>query len=150
MVEITKVKKGDLMAVVTFVKVDETNRKWSTDRTDQINVSDVDGKWGQFQVVGGTLIENMLSADHYEEVKKVTKTELATILSNSYNTPFTVVFKKKTGETRLLRGRLLQPEPLMGRCHVEDLDITSGSRLRLVDNRELETLIVKGVKYEAK
>jgi hypothetical protein len=36
---------------------------------------------------------------------------------------------------------------LLGRSHVEDLDITEGHRLRLVDHRTIRWIIVNCVKY---
>ena len=98
---------------------------------------------------GADLIESAYSADRFTEESKVTKTEMATILMKSYHIPFTVTFVKQGGEERTLRGLLIEPEPVMGRSKVEDLDITGSkqSRFRLVDHRSLISLIVGGKKY---
>jgi hypothetical protein len=137
------VKKDDLMALIYYVKVK------SKDGSGELCVYDVDNK-SDFYVRGESLIEQMLSACQFEETAKVTKTELAEKLVNAVNTPFTVVFEKNDGSERTLRGRLLSPEPLLGRSYVEDLDIASGNRTRLVDHRTLKSLVVNGVKYVVK
>lgn len=136
-------KKDDIVCVVRYAKVRSTGVGRSLD------VQDLDDKT-QFSIHGTELVDSLLSADSYNETKKVSLTEMATILSQSYNVPFTVVFDKKDGETRKLRGRLIKPEPILGRCTVQDLDTTEGSPIRLVDNRTLSELIVRGVKYTIK
>ncbi|MEK6932591.1 MAG: hypothetical protein AABW56_02235 [Nanoarchaeota archaeon] len=138
------VRKGDLMAFVDYVRVDQV-----LNGGNDLKVYDLDSKF-DFKVLGKDLVEKSFSADRYEDEKKVTKTEAAELLIKAYNRPFTVGFTKSDGSSRTLRGRLLSPEPLLGRSHVEDLDITSGSRLRLVDHRKIEFLIVDGIKYVAK
>jgi hypothetical protein len=142
MVNVKEVNEGDLMAVVMYAEVDGAY-------TDRISCKNVDTGEG-FEVVGDSLIEKMYSADRYNTVTQVTKTQMAEVLSDSFNVPFTVKFEKQDGDIRTLRGRLIEPERLMGRCMVEDLDQPSGKRVRQVDNRTLKELIVKGVKYTLK
>lgn len=144
MVKFTDVKEGDLMAVVHFVKVDKVSRVMDT-----VEVTDVD-TGQEFSVRGIALVERMHSADSPSEECQITKTEMAEILSRSFNTPFTVFYEKQDGSERKLRGRLIKTEPLMGRVQVEDLDITSGNKFRLVDNRTLKELITGGVRYVLK
>lgn len=138
------VREGDLMAFTYYGKIDDA-------MGEHLRVTDLmDGK--AFYVNGTDLIEASYSADRYEEEVKVTKTEMATILMKSYHIPFTVVFEKQNGEERTLRGILIEPEPVMGRSKVEDLDIIGGkqNRFRLVDHRSLISLIVGGKKYVIK
>jgi hypothetical protein len=149
----SKVKPGDLVLTKTYVKVDEVRDD------NNIVVSDVD-KPQRFRIEGKELIDELGSADSFDTVEKVTLTKMAETLSTSYTTPFTVCFNKqltdkdikegkKIGELRKLRGRLIAPEPLLGRSKVEDLDLAEGShRMRLVDHRNINWLIVNGVKYE--
>ena len=137
-----KVKKNDLMAFVYWAKVDSTTYGG-------VYCTNVDNG-AAFEVCGDSLIQKAFSADWFEKTEKVTKTEAAEKLSTAYNRPFTVCFKKANGDTRELRGRLIKPEPLMGRSMVEDLDLNEGSPMRLVDHRTIEWLIVDGVKYEVK
>lgn len=55
------------------------------------------------------------------------------------------------GESRTLTGYVVSMEPKMGRCMVVDLAIPMDQhRLRLVDHRTLESLILRGIKYEVK
>ena len=50
-----------------------------------------------------------------------------------------------------MRGRLITPEPLLGRSMVEDLDLAvTEHRQRLVDHRTIKFLIIEGVKYIVK
>lgn len=137
-----QVKVNDVMAFVYYTKVIDSTLKGLLVR----NVdSDV-----EFRVEGKELIERSFSADQYHETIKVSKTRAAEILVSSYNVPLTVCFEKQDGEERVLRGRLVRPEPLLGRSMVEDLDIADSHRQRLVDHRTIRYLIVEGVKYEVK
>lgn len=138
-VQASKVKKGHLMAFVYYGKVE-------TATPGRLSIRNVDDNMS-FRVEGNDLIERSFSADQYEEEIKVSKTRAAEILVSSYNRPFTVSFEKQDGDERVLRGRLVTPEPLLGRSMVEDLDIKSGHRLRQVDHRTIKYLIVDGVKY---
>lgn len=59
--------------------------------------------------------------------------------------------KAMQGEERTLVGYLLSAEPKMGRSQVIDLEISEAKhRIRLVDHRTLNWLILKNVKYSCK
>jgi hypothetical protein len=96
------------------------------------------------------LIERGFSADQFQEEVQTTKTRAAEILISSHNRPLTVCFEKSDGSERVLRGKLVTPEPLLGRSMMEDFDIKTGNRLRLVDHRTIRYLIVEGTKYSVK
>lgn len=139
-----KVRRGNLMALVYWVQVEH-----SYNDGHDLDVRDLnDGK--AFSVHGRELVEKSFSADVFESEEKVTKTELAEKLVNARNVPFTVEFEKADGSIRLLRGKLINAEPLMGRSHVYDLDVREGSPLRLVDHRTIQSLIVENVRYVLK
>ena len=140
-IKVGDVNKNDLMAFVYYGKVaDIAGEVLKVKNSD----SDMD-----FQVQGKELIERGCSADQFQEEIKVTKTRAAEILITSYNRPFTVCFEKQSGGgERVLRGRLVAPEPLLGRSMVEDLDLAPNEhRQRLVDHRTIKYLIVNGSKY---
>uniref|UniRef100_B8HYX3 Uncharacterized protein n=1 Tax=Cyanothece sp. (strain PCC 7425 / ATCC 29141) TaxID=395961 RepID=B8HYX3_CYAP4 len=139
------VKVNDLMAFTYYGTIKSIQKDGK-----QLIVSGLDSGMSDFSIEGEELITNAHSADQYTEEEKVSKTKAAEILITSVNRPFTVCFKKKDGSERILRGRLVEPEPLLGRSHVEDLDIKDGDRLRQVDHRTLIYLIVDGVKYIVK
>ena len=139
-----QVKTGDLMAFVYYGKVKTIAATGSN-----VIVFDVDNK-REMAVQGTELIESSLSADQFQEEEKVSKTRAAEILVNSPNRPLTVCFDKQDGTERTMRGRLVQPEPLLGRSMVEDLDIDGNNRLRQVDHRTIKWLIVDGMKYTVK
>jgi hypothetical protein len=143
----TKVKQGDIMALVTYVKVDQALNNGTV-----LKVSNVDNEAAakNFDIIGKDIVEGSFSADQFEEEIKVSKTKMAEILISSYNRPFTVLFEKDDGTPRTLRGRLIHPEPLLGRSKVEDFDIQDSNKVRLVDHRTLKSLIVGGVKYSVK
>jgi hypothetical protein len=140
-----KIKPGDLMAFINYVKVKRVDPEGPSVQVESI----VPGQ-GEFAVRGEKLLAGALSADQYQEEEKVTMTRAAEILITSFNRPLTVRFVKKQGGERVLRGRLLRPEPLLGRSYVEDLDAPANSRIRLVDHRTIKCLIVDGVKYTVK
>lgn len=142
MLSLDKLSAGDLIANTKYLVVKSTFSQ-------EIRVKDIDSGL-EFKIIGRDLIEAGLSASQFDKTEKVTKTELAQKLTESHNRPFTVVFEKQDGEERTLRGRLLSSEPLMGRSHVEDLDVTDKNKLRLVDHRTLKSLIVDNVKYVLK
>jgi len=141
------VKEGDLMAFTYYGKVRKAYKDLGGHR---LQVEGLAGAPADFNVHGDSLIVAAASADQFHEEKKVTKTAAAELLVSSYNRPFTVCFVKQEGEERTLRGRLVQPEPLLGRSHVEDLDVKEGHKLRLVDHRTIKWLVVEGVKYVVK
>ncbi len=146
--EPTKVKKDDLIALTYYVKVENVMQNG-----ERLSVRDVVGDTGVIDVNGKNLIANALSADQSAETVKVTKTQLAQLLIDSTNRPFTVVFEKQDGTSRTLRGRLISHEALLGRSMCEDLDLKAdekGGRVRLVDHRTLKSLTVDGVLYEVK
>lgn len=140
------IKPGDIIAVVHYCKV-VSFRKGRQPM--EAKVQDLD-RGGEFDMLGRELFVAAASADHYAEEVTATKTRVAEILTASVNRPFTVCFDKQDGTERTLRGRLVQPEPLLGRSLVEDLDVEGSHRQRLVDHRTLKWLIVDGVKYTVK
>ena len=141
-----KVMPDDLMAVIYYVKVNNKNYNG-----DKLSVQELDAGIPNIEITGKDLIKNCLSADQFAEEMEVSMTKMAEIFITSYNRPLKVCFVKQDGEERTLRGRLIQPEPLLGRSHVEDLDLEKGKhRLRLVDHRTIKWLVVDGVKYKAK
>ena len=114
-----------------------------------VTVVDVDDKT-EFDINGKTMIDTLKTGSIHGKPQKVTMTKAAEILSTSFNTPFTVCFTKQNGDERILRGRLLSTESLLGRSNVEDLDIADAHRMRQVDHRTIRWIIVGGEKYEVK
>lgn len=143
-----KHQPGDIIAFTTWAKVDKHNPLTLAGPTN-IQCTHADGpmKGEGFGIHGQQLIDLCLSADRYHTEEKVNKTKAAEILVSSYNTPFTVVFDKDDGTERKLRGRLIHPEPLLGRSMVHDFDADGP---RLVDHRTIKSLTVNGVKYTVK
>lgn len=140
--KINQIKQDDLMAFTYWGTVEDVNSSKKT-----LVVKDVDHGF-EFQVRGKDLIENGFSADSHSEQKKVTKTAAAEMLIQAFNRPFSVCFKKADGSERILRGRLIKPEPLLGRSMVEDLDKPANShRNRQVDHRTIQWIVLEGTKY---
>ena len=140
----TTLKKDDLVAVVRFAKVTAVNNSKQF-----VTVVDVDDKT-EFDINGKTMIDTLKTGSIHGKPQKVTMTRAAENLSTSFNTPFTVCFQKQNGDERILRGRLLSTESLLGRSNVEDLDIADAHRMRQVDHRTIRWIIVGGEKYEVK
>lgn len=142
----SKVKDNDLMAFVNYVKVKKVNANG-----EELIVAPLDKNSKDIRITGLDLVVNALSADQFEDTEKVNKTEAAEILISSHNRPFTVSFEKLDGSERVIRGRLIKPEPLLGRSMVEDLDETDKkNRVRQVDHRTINYIIVSGTKFEVK
>jgi len=142
-VKASKIKSGDLMAFIYWTRVRSVSGN-------VLEVEDLDNGNDPIRIYSKELIEKSFSADQYEKEEKVNKTRAAEILVHAANRPFTVSFQKTDGEERVLRGRLVKPEPLLGRSMVEDLDVSGVNRLRQVDHRTINYLIVDGVKYIVK
>lgn len=138
----SKIKNNDLMAIIHYVKVANVN----SNKFEFYGI-DLDNPSNNMKIQGKEIIESAFSADYFEEEQKITKMKAAEILVNSPNRPFTVNFTKTDGTERTLRGRLVCPEPLLGRSMVEDLDENTGHNLRQVDHRTINWLIVEGTKY---
>jgi len=137
----SKVKKNDLMAITFFVKVKEVLSGSA------LLTTNLGAGAPEIKVDGVDLIESATSADQYQEEQTVKKTKAAEILVSSYHRPFTVSYVKEDGKERTLRGRLISHN-ILGRCLAEDMDIAdSKDRLRQVDLRTINYLIVDGVKY---
>lgn len=135
-------KTGHILSNVEFVKVKQVRRG-------SIDVENVDTGM-PFQINGQTLIDSMTSADEFSKTEKEPLTSIAERLSGAKNVAFTVNFKMKNGKERTLRGRLIKPEPILGRSMVHDFDVVSGSPIRLVDHRTINWLILNGIKYVVK
>ena len=92
------------------------------------------------------------SADTFNEIRRITKTEMAELIVDSCCDVFTVTFIKQGGQERVLRGRLISSESLLGRVMVEDLDLLNIglNSYRQVDLRTIKELIIRGVKYVIK
>ena len=137
-------KVGELLAVTFWTKVDRI------DGTEKLLVEDLE-RGNKFHIQGKDLIDSTLSADEFSKTEKINKTAAAQKLVTLFGVPFTVNFDEQSGKNRTLRGKLVEPEPLLGRSYVEDLDIPLGThRLRQVDHRSINYLICQGVKYVVK
>ena len=142
-VSASKIKVDDIMSFVYYTKVKSVNG-------DTVVVCDLDDDNKEISISGKELLEKSFSADQFEKEENVSKTRAAEILVHSGTKPLTVCFLKAEGEERTLRGRLVKPEPLLGRSMVEDLDLKTDHRLRQVDHRTIKWLIVGGVLYTVK
>ena len=138
----SNLKTGDILSITDYVEVVEVGHQ-------RIKVKNLDNGV-LFSIKGQELLDDTHSASEVKKTEKTPLTKIAERLTASYNVAFEVKFKKANGEDRVLRGRLLGAEPVLGRSYVEDLDIDKDDpkgRKRLVDHRTLQYLIVDGVKY---
>lgn len=146
----SNIKAGERLSTTMYLevvgKLPEENKL-----AEGIKVKDSNGK--TFDMRGKTLIESSLnSGSQYSTEKKVSRTEMAHILTSAGDSVFTAVFEKVDGTRRELTGRLLESENLMGRSNVEDLElpVSEKNKLRQVDHRTLLSLILKDVRYVIK
>lgn len=150
-----KIEKDHIIAFTRYMKVtrqpQNNNRYWDRD---SLQCDDLHNEKGRgVEIRGQELLKQLDSADEYAETTAVTMTKLATLLIEAGVKPFTVCFVKQDGDKRTLRGRLIVAEPLMGRSMVEDLDLPlddKAGRVRLVDHRTIEWLVINNVRYERK
>jgi len=137
-------KKGDVIARVIYGKIADV--EVHREHKEIITCEDLYGGV-PFQVRGYDLINTFVTASEYEDEISTTKTELAELLVNAGWHPFTVTFEKSNRSMRTLVGVLIQPEPLLGRSLVRDLELDYKNGFRLVDHRTIQWLIIDGVKY---
>lgn len=140
--EFKKVKVGEVLSSTMYLTVVAVDK-------DSIKVKDSIGQ--TFTIKGPKLIEeSMSSADQFSKEEKVSMTRMAEVLTQAGDTAFTVVFVKQDGTERVLVGKLVDTENLLGRSNVIDLQVKQGTNLRQVDHRTIKSLIIKGVKYTIK
>ena len=136
-----KVAKGDIVCIYSYAKVKE-----ATGGGESLLVEDL-LLGGEFSIDGRDMISAVAIADYYAETIRVSKTDMAKILTRTGGKPFTVAFVKKDGQERVLRGFHLSHEEMFGRSLCLDLDLPKEDNLRLVDHRTLVSLIVGGVRF---
>lgn len=143
----SKYKKDDVVAFTTWAKVRSVGNYGMV--ASSLSCEHLTGplKGQTFSINGEELVSLCQSADYYANESTVTKTKAAELLVSSYNIPFTVVFEKSDGTERTLRGKLIHPEPLLGRSMVHDLDADGP---RLVDHRTIKSLTINDLKYVVK
>lgn len=135
-------KANDVVAIVRYAKVHKAVGE-------SVELEDLDDKT-KYSIRGKDLLNSLRSASLFNKQEKITLTKAAELVSSSFNTPMTVCFTKQDGTDRTMVCRLLSTEPLLGRSHVDDLEITDGHRLRQVDHRTIKWAIINGVKYVVK
>ena len=149
----SKVKVGDMMAIITYVKVKDAQNGGNNVRCVDLNSKT------EFAIQGKDLVAAAFSADYFAEEVTLSRTEVCRILTTSPNRPLSVCFVKKPkkgetdGEERVLKGRFLSEVEFDGRSYCEDLEIDKDDpkgRMREVDHRTIKWLIVDGVKYIVK
>lgn len=116
-----------------------------------IKVKDSNGS--QFEIRGPQLIESTMNSNQqFEKVEKVSRTAAIEALLSAGDSVFTAEYVKQDGTPRVLVGRLLSSENLLGRSNAEDLMLPASekNRMRQIDHRTLESVIVKGTKYTVK
>lgn len=105
----------------------------------------------EYQLSGVGILSRLNSADTFSNIQQVSRTNMAEYLLEAGDKVFTVSFIKQDGTERVLRGRLISSEPLMGRAMVEDLDLANSiTNIRQVDLRTLKYLIIGNTKYTVK
>lgn len=143
--ELNKTQKGDMISFTNFAKIVSVDKNGNS-----ITVEDTNGD--VFDIQGKDLIQKADSAGQFAKQEKVNKKEMAETLLNARDSVFTVHFEKADGNMRTLVGRLLESENLMGRSNVIDLELPSHekNKMRQVDHRTIEWMILRGIKYTTK
>jgi hypothetical protein len=164
-----KIEVGHIMRMSTYVRVVEV----SDDRK-SVTVDDLGPAGGMFTIDGEEMIRLLESADDIVATERINKTQMARTLVSTRGEPFTVAFVKKDGQERVMRGHHLKHEEWFGRSLCLDLDLLkefnetkakaiaagksgtdaeaeahakTGGYLRLVDHRNLVSLVVGGVQF---
>lgn len=132
----------------------------------------------KFNISEPIIQEGCYSSNQFTDEEKVTQTELADILQNAGDSVFSINFNKKTkpedvlaelkklpkkeftvkamktaiaGEARTMVAHRVSSEPSLGRTQVVDLETEiGGRRLRLIDHRTINWIVLKNVRYVLK
>lgn len=149
----SKLKKGDYLSRVSFMKVEGGSVQQGG-----FAVSNEDGfEW----TIGSSIIKEECYSLQHNETIKTPKTGIAEILMNAKDAIIRVCFDKADGSERVLTGYVIGAEVVLGRTIAIDIEkpkkIRKGKdgkefdeRQRLVDHRTLKWLIYKNVKYFVK
>jgi hypothetical protein len=140
-VDPAKVAVKDIVCIYSYARVKEVGADSESLLVEDLLLG------GEFNIEGRDMIAAVASADFFAETIRVSKTEMARILTTTHGKPFTVAFVKKDGQERVLRGYFLSHEEMFGRSLCLDLDLEKTDNLRLVDHRSLVSLVVEGVRY---
>jgi hypothetical protein len=141
-----EIKMSEVYEIVAFTKY----AKVLEDDGDTILAMDLDSE-KKFKIKGTGIRTAFKSSDAFSVSYNMNRTEIVEKLISAGDTPFTVVFVKKDGKLRTLRGRLCKDsETTDGRSQVEDLDKKQSDRIRQVDHRTIKSLIIDGTRYVAK
>ena len=146
-------ERNHIVARTFYAKVKEVfpgvKHDFSRGGPREMECMDLEDK-SHYSVRGSELIGKFVSADTWKTEVQVPRTQIAQALIGAGALPFTVCFLKSKGVERILRGRLLEHEDLLGRSMVYDFDVESGAPMRMVDHRTLLWLILNGVRYTLK
>ena len=166
-----KLQPGDVLSSVSYFTVDSVPKNDSN-----VYVKDEDGKPVR---ISKSIVETYDTAVQHTTEKAVTRTEMVEMLAGARDSVFSVAFNKQPtakdvaaaaaiddkkeraksvkeamkGKRRVLQGYTLQHETGMGRTSVIDMDaggVNKQARVRQIDHRSLEYLILRGVKYTLK
>jgi len=153
MINMAKVKKGDYLSRISFMKVEGGDT-----RIGGFSVTNEDGfGWN----IASNIIKAECNSTQHTETIKTPKTGIAEILMNARDAIIKVCFEKADGTERTLTGYVIGAEVVLGRTIAIDIEkpkkLRKGKdgkdydeRQRLVDHRTLKWLIYKGVKYSVR
>ena len=175
-VDISQLKVGDYLSETQYYKVLKLNSEYIKVENERGLTFDIDPEIieegmrsaSQYktekQVTRTEICEYLASAGNNiftinfdKQVKaKDCSDEVAQLLANpdNYKTKKSITeFTKNllTGDNRTLVGYLVNSEPMMGRSTVIDLEVAIDKhRLRQVDHRSIQWMILKNIKYTVK
>lgn len=147
------IRKGHVMLIEQYVLVTHEPARPGGEPSVQLRDLHTGAEWTR---TGEDIVARMHTADQFDPAKEVAlpKTRLVKVLEDAGSHPFTVCWVKKEGEERTLRGRYVSnAEHDLGYSWVEDLDLApdvKGGRLRQVDHRTIQWVVLDGVKYVLK
>jgi hypothetical protein len=138
------IKEGEYLSFTQYLKVNSKTK-------DSIIVTNQFEQ--QLEITGIDLIESLNSAGQYNQVKIVGKNEMIDILHSAKGEVFTANFIKIDNSERTLIGRLYNIESQMGRTNVVDLETPKEDKtfgIRQIDNRQINWIVLGGIKYVTK
>jgi hypothetical protein len=144
--QIENLKDSDLISIhhiFRIIKIENNDGK---------TVLTVENVYNGFQQ---TIDENIVykslhsTSDHFIKMIKINTHEAVETLLKNSDMIFTASFVKSDGTERLIRGRYLYIDQVMGRLVVEDLDLAhTNNCIRQIDCRTIKYLIINNTKYE--
>lgn len=140
----SQLKEGDCISLTAYYKVKE--HRISENKDPVVIVQSVKDPNEYIQISENLIDKDFYSADYYAEEVSLPITELEQVFLSAGSDIFSVSFNKQDESERILRG-YSTGKIVLAKAQVIDAEV---NEFRQVDLREINWLVLRGVKYTLK